>query len=148
MQTQNVLSNGLPCVWWYYLLSRLRDLCERWLLPLSLSALRLLLLREELWDELLLERRLLLECTDHKHTNLILLLAVFLKQNINQTACFLFIQLIVSSLCGTGNSAVMKNVNRFWKPSAVNERICSQKNHWEHTQFALWDSKNIHPPSL
>lgn len=43
-----------------YLLSRLRDLCERWLLPLSLSALRLLLLRDELWEELLLERRLLL----------------------------------------------------------------------------------------
>ncbi|KAG7238724.1 hypothetical protein INR49_031240, partial [Caranx melampygus] len=47
-----------------YLLSRLRDLCERWLLPFSLPALRLLLLRDELRDELLLERRLLLEHTD------------------------------------------------------------------------------------
>lgn len=47
-----------------YLLSRLRDLCERWLLPLSLSALRLLFLRDGLWEELLLERRLLLKCTD------------------------------------------------------------------------------------
>lgn len=32
----------------HYLLSRLCDLCERWLLPLSLPALRLLLLRDEL----------------------------------------------------------------------------------------------------
>lgn len=54
-----------------YLLSRLRDLRLRWLLPFSLSPLRLRLLRDELRDELLLERLLLLEHTNNKHANLI-----------------------------------------------------------------------------
>lgn len=51
-----------------YLRSRLCDLCRRWLLPFSLSPLRLLLLRDELRDELLLERLLLLEHANNKQS--------------------------------------------------------------------------------
>ena len=49
-----------------YLLSRLRDRCERWPLPLSRSALRLFFLRDDPWDELLLERLLRLDPSHHR----------------------------------------------------------------------------------